>query len=80
MGYSILNPYTPCGRFRKIVLQGECEFSNEPTFCVIFEFDLSQREEVLLLEVPKELLYFEFTLPLYYMFLKSRVVNSNGVP
>ena len=36
LGYSISNPYTPCGRFWESVLHGECEFSNAPTFCVIF--------------------------------------------
>ena len=31
LGYSIWNPYTPCGRFWKSVPQRGCEFSNAPT-------------------------------------------------
>ena len=32
LGYSIQNPYIPCGRFWKSVPHGECEFLNSPTF------------------------------------------------
>ena len=34
----------PVEDFGKNVPQGECEFSNATTFCVIFRLDLSQRE------------------------------------
>ena len=43
MGYFIENPYTPCERFWKSLPQGECKFSNSPTF-VNFRLGLSQRE------------------------------------
>ena len=41
-GYSIY-PYTPSGRFWESVLQGEIEFSNTPSLCVIFRPGLSQK-------------------------------------
>ena len=37
MGYSIWNPYTPCGRFWKYVPRSGCEFLHAPTFCVILD-------------------------------------------
>ena len=44
MGYSISNQYTPCGKFWKSVPQMEYEFSDAPTFHVIFKLGLSQGE------------------------------------
>ena len=41
----------PVEDFGKSVPHGECEFSNVPTFCVIFRFGLSQMEQIFYLEV-----------------------------
>ena len=49
--------------FGKVYHRGECEFSNAPTFCVIFRLGLS-RGVFFYLEVPNELTYLLFTLPL----------------
>ena len=75
-------PPPPGGRFWKSAPLGECVFLNAYTFRVVFRLGLSQRECIFHLEVPHELTYLEFTLPLYKMFLKSStggVWNSNGV-
>ena len=46
----------------------DCEFSDTPTICVIFRSGLFQREYILYLEVPNELIYLKFTLPQVEMF------------
>ena len=61
---------TPPRRFWKIVPQKGCELG------------LSKRDQIFHLEEPNELIYLEFTLPLYEMFFKCStggVWNSNGV-
>ena len=56
--------------------KGGCEISNAPTFCVSFRLGLSQREWIFYFEVPNELIFLEFKLPLCKMFLKS---STGGV-
>ena len=68
----------PVENFGKVSHRGVCvDFQmHSSTFCVIFRLSLSQREYIFYSKVPNELIYLEFTLPLWEMFLKS---STGGV-
>ena len=59
-----------CKILGKKCTRGRVWFWNAPSFCVIFRLGLSQREYIFYLEVPNEVTYLQFTLPLWGMFLK----------
>ena len=75
----------PVEDFRKVYIRGSVNFQiHLPSvwFLDYLIIRLSQGEKIFYLEVPNELIYVEFTLPLCNMFLKSStggVWNSNGV-